>query len=1028
MIQQTAPVIATAILKSLYAGALCYAALRILLVALHKVKPLIKYHLGNISAVIPFIVFIVSLTDLFSQSNTAAPIIPAVNQTNTTLIITSQAQTSGAVTGTAPEPVSYSFNGIVASINEVILEYSNIIMMMYLAGVLLFAVRLLLQYIQSRRLKTHLTLEPDSAWLKLLYSTKKKLGITKDIQLLFTERNISPCILGYAKAVILVPVSLANSISTEQAEAILLHELAHFKQYDYYINLLMQCINCLLFFNPFTQHSILLATEQRELACDETAAGYGRNIELAETLTMIASIQARQNVLSLSLKKGSLLYRVQKLLNIAPDKAKGNRTVPVALLTLLISVGLMLSVNNKIFSGEKDNTTEQLKNISTQMYDEGNVRYIIVDAILDSIIQLPAKADVLYMGSHYLNILTKNGAVPLSERTEKIYVQKLQRFLQKLGEDDERTLNFNVGKEEELTIADILDKHSTFRKTSVADRYSMGMTRTSLKQLFADMDADGFIKSPYDRFEMRYSKDRIEVNGEKLTGSVYEKYKGRFKELMGIDLTDSQVSGRLTRGDLLQYYAKAEKQNATLPSTYITSSSFFEAEGKVKKFEKKLIAEMHKDGLIDSNYKIMIICTPDVVGANNFIFKGHLDKKYKDIFRNNHPDLFDHKNGFSIIITENDKREYPDQTQLHKNKLLYNYDKTTFSKQAENLVNHDLAMKQHDEAMKEHEKAMEEHDKAMEEHDKLMEEHDKLMEQYDKEMEKHDKAVEKHDKAIKKAEVNQKKSGEHFNILKKQLAKDKLIDTNGYYQVVYNTEGIYVNARKLEGAAQQRYKALFADLGYKTGHGKMIERIPEGVALEWETNNTKVTIPAYSNNMPAIAELMFTEGNPYFILAYAINDGLLKERQSYDFYYRKGIIEWDGKPLAEPLQSKYSKLMKEFFKAHNQSLTSYGMRGDGVTKKKLNTPSSSLRRKRITDGKNEEGVFYSVAALNQMVADKVVDTTKPYTIRYNGRSISINGKRLDDDVSEKYERILINETHHKPGATKGSGTILIEKK
>lgn len=1007
MIQQTAPVIATAILKSLYAGAICYAALRILLVALHKVKPLIKYHLGNISAVIPFIVFIVSLTDLF-QSNTAAPVTPVVNKMNTTVFITSQGPSAGATIVTKAEP--FSFSSLITVINDIAIEYSNIIMMMYLAGVLLFAVRLLVQYIQSRRLKTHLTVDPDSTWLKLLYTTKKKLGITKNIQLLFTERDISPCILGYAKAVILVPVSLANSITTQQAEAILLHELAHFKQYDYYINLLMQCINCLLFFNPFTQHSIQLAAEQRELACDETAAGHGRNVELAETLTMIASIQARQNALSLSLQEGSLLYRVQKLLNIAPNKAKGNRTVPAALLTLLISVGLMLSVNNKIFSEERDDTREQLTKISAKMYKEGNIRYVVVDAILDSIIKLPVKADVLYMGSHYLNILTENGEISLSERTEKIYVEKLQRFLRQMDESDERTLNFSVGKSNPLTMADILNEHSAFRTSSIADRYSVGITKPSLKQLFAEMDTDGFITSPYDRFEMRYVKDYIEVNGEKLTGTSYEKYKGLFKELMGINLTDNQVSGRLTSGDLLQYYAKAKRPNTTVG--LVVTDAFLEEQEKAKGFEKMIIAEMHKDKLIDSNYKIMIIYTPDAVGANNFLFKGLIADKYNKLFSSYHPELFKNDN-FSIVITENEKRKYPDQSHLRNNKSLYTFDKAPFEEQQDVVNNHAEAMKKHDEAMKEHEKAMEEHDKAMVEHDKLMEEHDKAMEQ--------------HDKALEKAEVSQKKNGNNFNILRNQLAKDKLIDTSSYYLVAYDYDGIYVNARKLEGDAAKRYKVLFEDLGIKAGHGTTMERVPEGVALEWKTNNSKITVPAHGNNVPAIAEKMFTEGNPYFILAYAIHDGLLKERKSYSVFYKKGVIEWDGKRLAEPLQSKYSKLMTEFLKAHNQPLTTYGMRGDGITIKKLNTPSSTLRQKRITDGKNEHGVHYTVIVLNKMATNNIVDTTKPYDIRYNARGVFVNGKKLEQGISQPYEEIFIKGLGHKPRSFTGDGTVIINK-
>ena len=62
-----------------------------------------------------------------------------------------------------------------------------------------------------------------------------------------------PCMIGFFKPIILLPITLTTYLSATEIEAILLHELSHIKRNDYLLNMIQQLITVLLFFNPFAQ-------------------------------------------------------------------------------------------------------------------------------------------------------------------------------------------------------------------------------------------------------------------------------------------------------------------------------------------------------------------------------------------------------------------------------------------------------------------------------------------------------------------------------------------------------------------------------------------------------------------------------------------------------------------------------------------------------------------------------------------------------------------------------------------------------
>ncbi|MBW7913765.1 MAG: hypothetical protein H3C54_08750 [Taibaiella sp.] len=202
-------------------------------------------------------------------------------------------------------------------------------------------------------------------------------------------------------------------------------------------------------------------------------------------------------------------------------------------------------------------------------------------------------------------------------------------------------------------------------------------------------------------------------------------------------------------------------------------------------------------------------------------------------------------------------------------------------------------------------------------------------------------------------EKEQKEKEREANFWKfmQALHKDGLLDTNSYYLVEYKEDGLYVNAIKLTGGKAKRYTEWLHALGYTAAKGMLTERVPDGVKIpDRRVGISTVSIPVHGNNLPAIAQLMFVDGNPNFILAHALHDKVIREGQRYDIRYVRGKVYSRGELIAEPYQSRYARLITDFTQAHNKHAGSYAVHGDGVTKEELNTPESAIRRDVIRKG------------------------------------------------------------------------------
>jgi beta-lactamase regulating signal transducer with metallopeptidase domain len=121
---------------------------------------------------------------------------------------------------------------------------------LWMAGVLLFHVRTLAGWLAARRLRLRGVCSAPAEWQARLVRLAARLRISAPVTLWESCLAEVPVVIGFLRPVILMPVGLLAGLPAAQVEALLLHELAHIRRYDYLVNLLQVFVEGLVFYHP----------------------------------------------------------------------------------------------------------------------------------------------------------------------------------------------------------------------------------------------------------------------------------------------------------------------------------------------------------------------------------------------------------------------------------------------------------------------------------------------------------------------------------------------------------------------------------------------------------------------------------------------------------------------------------------------------------------------------------------------------------------------------------------------------------
>lgn len=171
-------------------------------------------------------------------------------------------------------------------------------------------------YIQ--RIRHYRVQPPSGPWQARVKELAIHLRVRPGIRLLESGLVKVPVVVGMLKPVILMPVGLLTNLPADQVEAILLHELAHIRRKDYFINLLQTLGEAVLFFNPAVLWLSALIREERENCCDDMAIGITNNRKkFVSALVSFQEYKLQQTGYAMGFpgRKNQLLKRVKRIIH-----------------------------------------------------------------------------------------------------------------------------------------------------------------------------------------------------------------------------------------------------------------------------------------------------------------------------------------------------------------------------------------------------------------------------------------------------------------------------------------------------------------------------------------------------------------------------------------------------------------------------------------------------------------------------------------------------------------------------------------
>jgi len=246
---------------------------------------------------------------------------------------------------------------------------SRRIFMIWLAGVMLFSVYHLLGWRRARGFVKRGTSPVPSGWQARFEKLCHEFRVRRLVSLLSSSLVKVPCVVGWMKPVILVPVSMFTSLDPSEIEMILVHELAHVRRYDILVNILQTAMETLFFFNPAIWWLSRQIRIERENCCDDTAIlRAGSRLRYARALTNLEEVRMFQTSFNSALTGSPLRRRIQRIVGATRPRFYSS----VLSISGMLLIASLIVVVLGSFGGLNDSALQASQKIdATQTFDPG---------------------------------------------------------------------------------------------------------------------------------------------------------------------------------------------------------------------------------------------------------------------------------------------------------------------------------------------------------------------------------------------------------------------------------------------------------------------------------------------------------------------------------------------------------------------------------------------------------------------------------------------------------------------------------
>lgn len=362
LIQKTgfAEALATAVLHSLWQGLVIGLIVLFVIVSVKKLSSKMKYAIAYAGLIITIAFFGVTFFATYEPANKHEFAENAAKSGSQNELTSNGAQLKNVAHLTLLNPSAERIDKITSNQTLVIG-----IAFLWVIGVLFFVLKFFGEYVYISRLKRNFRNSKASSLLnETTNKLSKQLKIKAKVKVLQSAVFKVPSVIGFFKPIIILPIGLVNGLTSEQVEAVIMHELAHIKRKDYFMNIIQKIIEIVMFYHPVVWILSAYIRDEREKCCDDIVIDSLKNKKdyafALGYVQMHAFNKKTSFAMQLAGSKNKILYRMKRIVEKPYRKTKRFEGFLAAFLLVVGAAAVILSTSsftsNYAVEKEQDDT------------------------------------------------------------------------------------------------------------------------------------------------------------------------------------------------------------------------------------------------------------------------------------------------------------------------------------------------------------------------------------------------------------------------------------------------------------------------------------------------------------------------------------------------------------------------------------------------------------------------------------------------------------------------------------------------
>jgi beta-lactamase regulating signal transducer with metallopeptidase domain len=257
----------------------------------------------------------------------------AVAATNSSMSLVRPAATARAPLGLVPAATAN------AATNPTTPPLTNVVLAIWVAGVLALSIRLLGGWLTAHRVAQRQRRPATPEIQAMAARLAERLALRRIVDVVESAGVAVPIMVGWLKPVIVLPTAVISGFTPDQVEALIVHELAHIRRNDYLVNLLQAAVETVLFYHPAVWWVSGRIRAEREHCCDDVAVTICDRLVYARALSDLAALTTP--ALAMAASNGSLVDRVRRILGRpTAESGTGAGWLPVFLILAVVAPAL----------------------------------------------------------------------------------------------------------------------------------------------------------------------------------------------------------------------------------------------------------------------------------------------------------------------------------------------------------------------------------------------------------------------------------------------------------------------------------------------------------------------------------------------------------------------------------------------------------------------------------------------------------------------------------------------------------------